>query len=84
MCVCVCVRACVCVRMCVYVYRIDVCLSCVHVSSQLTVVELSLFKAVNLYEMTVHLWEGNTPGRTCVDGVLCSNNIFVRVKTIST
>ena len=50
----------VCMHLCVYLYY-----TCVYVLSQLTVVELSLFKAVDLYEMTVHLWEGNTPGRTC-------------------
>lgn len=38
------------------------CITSSQLARHLTVVELSLFKAVNLYEMTVHLWEGNTPG----------------------
>ena len=66
-CVCVCVFACiftVCVvSMCKSMYA-RVFMDCIHVSLQLTVVEMSLFKAVDLYEMTVHLWEGNTPSRT--------------------
>ena len=77
-CVCVlCVRVvCVYIHMYVYVYLyvctcmcvcmcVCTCIIHVYILSQLTVVELSLFKAVDLYEMTVHLWEGNTPGRTC-------------------
>ena len=72
-----CVRACVCT--CVSLYVIYVCMlmcvsvcypmhafvfmTCLLVSLQLTMVEMSLFKAVDLYEMTVHLWEGNTPSK---------------------
>ena len=55
---------CMCVHVCVYAC-VCTCIIHVYILSQLTVVELSLFKAVDLYEMTVHLWEGNTPGRTC-------------------
>ena len=56
---CVCVHVCVCVHACVCVFFMYI-----YILSQLTVVELALFKAVDLYEMTVHLWEGNTPGKT--------------------
>jgi len=56
------VLVCVCVCMHIYIiymhhYNVYECLL------QLTMVEMSLFKAVDLYEMTVHLWEGNTPSR---------------------
>ena len=62
--ICTCTCTCMCVHVCVYAC-VCTCIIHVYILSQLTVVELSLFKAVDLYEMTVHLWEGNTPGRTC-------------------
>lgn len=62
--ICTCTCTCMCVHVCVYAC-VCTCITHVYILSQLTVVELSLFKAVDLYEMTVHLWEGNTPGRTC-------------------
>lgn len=68
-CACMCVYVCVCVFVCMCgdLYKCMqscVLMVCLLVSSQLTMVEMSLFKAVDLYEMTVHLWEGNTPSKT--------------------
>ena len=49
----------------------------IHALLQLTIVEMSLFKAVDLYEMTVHLWEGNTPSGTLklMIDVVCNNYV---------